>query len=176
MKQKLALSCSLVHRPDVLFLDEPTTGVDAVSRKEFWDLLAGLRDSGLTIIVSTPYMDEASRCNRVALMQEGRILAIDEPGKIGRLFKYPLFAVKRAERLKLINALRKYPHARSVYPFGEDLHYADMRTDASREQIESDLQSYAASEGLAGLQIRSIEAGIEDAFMELMGHPADAAA
>jgi ABC-type multidrug transport system ATPase subunit len=175
MKQKLALSCALVHRPEILFLDEPTTGVDAVSRKEFWDLLAGLRDSGLTIIVSTPYMDEASRCNRVALMQEGRILAIDNPDKIGLRFKYPLFAVTQKDKLKLINALRKYPHAHSVYPFGQSLHYADARADADTGQIASDLEKYAESQGLSGFKIEPVEAGIEDAFMELMGKPASVA-
>src|SRR5690606_37001287 len=87
MKQKLALSCALVHRPDILFLDEPTTGVDAVSRREFWDLLADLKRGGLTIVVSTPYMDEAERCDRVALIQAGRILGIDPPSAIVR--RYP---------------------------------------------------------------------------------------
>src|SRR6476661_2973545 len=94
MKQKLALSCALVHRPDLLLLDEPTTGVDAVSRREFWDQLRALRDSGLTIIVSTPYMDEADRCDRVALIQEGRILDIDAPRSIGREFNHPLVSVR----------------------------------------------------------------------------------
>src|SRR6202008_4790117 len=89
MKQKLALSCALVHRPDLLLLDEPTTGVDAVSRREFWDQLDALKQSGLTIIVSTPYMDEALRCDRVALIQEGRILDIDAPASIGSRFKHP---------------------------------------------------------------------------------------
>jgi ABC-type multidrug transport system ATPase subunit len=176
MKQKLALSCALVHRPDILFLDEPTTGVDAVSRKEFWDLLHGLRDSGLTTIVSTPYMDEASRCDRVALMQQGRILAVDVPSQIGNRFQYPLFAVKGAGRLNLINALRQYPHARSVYPFGAELHYADARADASGEKILADLHEYAASRDLGELAIDPIDPGIEDTFMDLMGKPADVAA
>jgi ABC-2 type transport system ATP-binding protein len=175
MKQKLALSCALVHRPDILFLDEPTTGVDAVSRKEFWDLLGGLRDSGLTIIVSTPYMDEASRCDRVALMQEGRILAIDEPARIGNRFGHPLFAVSGAGRLKLLEALREFPHAKSVYPFGSELHYADARRDVDANVIAAELRSFVASRNLGALELRAIEPGIEDAFMELMNRPSEAA-
>jgi ABC-type multidrug transport system ATPase subunit len=121
-------------------------------------------------------MDEASRCDRVALMQQGRILATDAPQKIGQLFKYPLFAVSGGRRLALIDALRKYPHARSVYPFGADLHYADRRIDATPETIANDIEAYAASLGLSALKVRPIEAGIEDAFMELMGKPAEVAA
>src|SRR4030095_10216072 len=104
-KQKLALSCALVHRPDLLLLDEPTTGVDAVSRKEFWDQLALLRASGLTILVSTPYMDEAMRCDRVALIHGGRILEIDAPGKIGSDFSLPLIAVSGSKRYPMLLAL-----------------------------------------------------------------------
>src|SRR5215217_2402134 len=121
MKQKLALSCALVHRPDILFLDEPTTGVDAVSRREFWDQLHTLRASGLTIVVSTPYMDEAMRCDRVALMQSGRILQIDKPGSIGSSYPLPLVEVTSARRYRMLLALRKAPHAHSVYPFGIEL-------------------------------------------------------
>lgn len=175
MKQKLALSCALVHRPDILFLDEPTTGVDAVSRKEFWDLLRGLRDSGLTIIVSTPYMDEASRCDRIVLMQEGRVLAIDAPGRIGSRFGHPLFAVTGAGRLKLLQALREFPHAKSVYPFGSELHYADARQDVDANTILNELRSFADSRGVGPLELRPIDPGIEDAFMELMQRPAAAA-
>src|SRR6185503_4503621 len=102
MKQKLALSCALVHRPDLLLLDEPTTGVDAVSRREFWDQLATLKRSGLTIIVSTPYMDEALRCDRVALIQEGKILDIDAPQSIGSRFAHPLVGIKSSDRYRLL--------------------------------------------------------------------------
>ena len=119
MKQKLALCCALVHRPEILFLDEPTTGVDAVSRKEFWDLLARLRDEGLPIVVSTPYMDEAVRCDRVSLMQAGRFLVTDRPDAIGRAYPRPLFAVRGAAVLPLLVALRGFPHAAAVWPFGE---------------------------------------------------------
>jgi ABC-type multidrug transport system ATPase subunit len=172
MKQKLALSCALVHRPDLLLLDEPTTGVDAVSRREFWDLLHELRASGLTIVVSTPYMDEAARCDRVALMQLGRIMAIDEPAAVGRRFPRPLFAVRARERYRLIQVLHSYPHAASVYPFGDELHYSDAREDWTPDRIALALQSYLRGEGFADAEIAPIPASIEDAFMALMGAPA----
>ena len=122
MKQKLALSCALIHKPKLLVLDEPTTGVDAVSRSEFWDMLGKLRQHNITIIVSTPYMDEAMRCDRVALIQDGRILAIDTPQKIRDGFSRKLFTVKSAEKYKLINTLRKYPGTITAYPFGDSVH------------------------------------------------------
>ena len=130
MKQKLALSCALVHRPDILFLDEPTTGVDAVSRREFWDQLAVLKATGLTIVVSTPYMDEAIRCDRVALIQNGRILDVDRPAAISERYPLPLFAVSGSDRYRMLGALRAFPEAHSVFPFGESLHYTDRRPDA----------------------------------------------
>jgi ABC-2 type transport system ATP-binding protein len=167
MKQKLALSCALVHRPDLLLLDEPTTGVDAVSRREFWDQLAALRQSGLTIIVSTPYMDEALRCDRVALIQEGRILDIDAPRSIGERFRHPLVGVRSRDRHRLLAALRALPHAHSVYPFGEELHYADRRpVTAARLAVE--LQAELRAGGFADAEVRPAAAGIEDVFMELM--------
>jgi ABC-type multidrug transport system ATPase subunit len=175
MKQKLALSCALVHRPDILFLDEPTTGVDAVSRREFWDLLGALKASGLTIVVSTPYMDEANRCDRVALMQKGRILAIDAPAAIGNRFPRPLFAVRGRhgshthDRTALLAAARAFPHAASVYPFGDTLHYSDDRTDVAPEQIAHELRDYLATQDLPDIQVTPIDAGIEDTFMTLMG-------
>ena len=171
MKQKLALSCALVHRPDILFLDEPTTGVDAVSRREFWDQLQTLRDSGLTIIVSTPYMDEAMRCDRVALMQSGRILEIAPPGDIGRQYPLPLVAVKGADRYRLLLSLRKAPHAHSVYPFGAELHYTDDRAGFDPATVISELRDYARREGFAAIEATAIPAGIEDSFMELMPAP-----
>jgi ABC-type multidrug transport system ATPase subunit len=181
MKQKLALSCALVHRPDILFLDEPTTGVDAVSRREFWDLLGTLKASGLTIIVSTPYMDEANRCDRVALVQKGRILAIDAPAAIGNRFPRPLLAVREShgsqthDRTALIAATRAFPHAASVYPFGDTLHYSDDRTDMSPERIAHELHEYLATQGLTDIEVTPIDAGIEDTFMTLMGNTAELA-
>jgi ABC-2 type transport system ATP-binding protein len=165
MKQKLALCCALVHAPDILFLDEPTTGVDAVSRREFWDLLDRLRDSGLTIVVSTPYMDEASRCDRVALVQKGKILLIDAPGAIGAAYPRPLFAVRASNRLGLLAALRRSPHAAAVWPFGEVAHYTDARRDLPPDAIMADVQSRALADGLTDVTLTPIAAGIEDAFM-----------
>jgi ABC-2 type transport system ATP-binding protein len=168
MKQKLALCCALVHRPEILFLDEPTTGVDAVSRREFWDLLRRLRDEGLPIVVSTPYMDEARLCDRVSLMQDGKLLVTDRPTEIERRYPLPLFAVRSKNVLALLEALRRFPHAASVWPFGETLHYADGRTGAEPGMIARELSGYVASAGFGELSIQPIAAGIEDAFMWYM--------
>ena len=169
MKQKLALSCALVHRPDILLLDEPTTGVDAVSRREFWDQLAVLKASGLTIVVSTPYMDEALRCDRIALIHGGRILEIDPPQEIGGRYELPLIAVRGSNRFGLLHALRQFPHARSVYLFGDELHYTDARAGMSPESIASEIREYLARHGYADALAEPIKAGIEDSFMALMG-------
>lgn len=176
MKQKLALSCALVHRPDLLLLDEPTTGVDAVSRREFWDQLAALKASGLTIVVSTPYMDEALRCDRVALIQEGRILDIDVPGSIGVRFKYPLVAVQAANRHKLLLALRGMRNAHSVYPFGDALHFADARSNVPAADVARELEATLRSHGFADASAAPVVPGIEDVFMELMSQPRERAA
>jgi ABC-type multidrug transport system ATPase subunit len=169
MKQKLALCCALVHRPDILFLDEPTTGVDAVSRREFWELLARFKQGGLTIIVSTPYMDEATRCDRIALMQQGRILAIDTPDRITRSFDRPLFAVRSDQRYQALLAIRGYPHTHTIYPFGEVLHYTDQRTELPAEPISRELTAFLTSRGLAGVSAQPIPATIEDSFMAYLG-------
>jgi ABC-type multidrug transport system ATPase subunit len=171
MKQKLALCCALVHRPRILFLDEPTTGVDAVSRREFWDLLAKFRAGGLTILVSTPYMDEADRCDRVALMQRGRILAIDAPNTITSSYEHPLFAVKAGKRYAALRALRTYANTASVYPFGEALHFVDARAHAAPERIEADLADALRAAGIADASVERIPATIEDVFMARMGAP-----
>jgi ABC-type multidrug transport system ATPase subunit len=175
MKQKLALCCALVHRPEILFLDEPTTGVDAVSRREFWDLLGELKARGLTIVVATPYMDEADRCDRVALMEKGRILAIDVPGALGERFPASLFSVRGSDRYVLIQTLRTFPHAKSVFPFGDELHYADKRSDADVEVVADEVRAFLAEEGLTDVRVAPIRPGIEDTFMALMGAPEPAA-
>ena len=172
MKQKLALSCALVHRPRILFLDEPTTGVDAVSRREFWDLLATLKASGLTIVVATPYMDEASRCDRIALMQEGRILAIDEPQALGKRFPARLFAIRGRDKYGMLRLLRSSEHTRSVFPFGSELHYSDLRSDATPGMIAALL----VASGYGDARVAAIDPGIEDTFMELMGNTSREAA
>jgi ABC-type multidrug transport system ATPase subunit len=169
MKQKLALSCALVHRPEILLLDEPTTGVDAVSRREFWDQLAALNASGLTIVVSTPYMDEAMRCDRVALIHGGRILEIDAPGAIGTRFAQPLLAVRGANRYGMLQTLRAFPHTESVYLFGETLHYTDKRAGRPATEIVREVVDYLTKHGHDDATAEPIQAGIEDSFMALMG-------
>src|SRR5690606_802750 len=168
MKQKLALCCALVHRPEILLLDEPTTGVDAVSRSEFWDLLGELRRGGLTIVVSTPYMDEASRCDKIALIQKGRILDIDSPEGVRGRYPLPLFAVHGADRPRLVAALREYPHVHSAYPFGDVAHYTDRRRQVAADAITSDLTRFLAERRL-DVEVAPISATVEDSFMYLMG-------
>jgi ABC-type multidrug transport system ATPase subunit len=171
MKQKLALCCALVHRPELLFLDEPTTGVDAVSRREFWDLLDDLKAGGLTMVVSTPYMDEADRCDRVALIQKGKLLDIDTPARIRERYPLPLVAVRGAERYPLLLALRRFAPGHSVYPFGTELHYTDSREGTDAEEVAAELREYLAGEGFGNAEVTPIAAGIEDSFMMLMGGP-----
>jgi len=172
MKQKLALCCALVHRPDILLLDEPTTGVDAVSRREFWDLLAGFKQHGLTTLVSTPYMDEANRCDRVALVERGRLLAVDAPGAISRAFDRPIFAVGADDRYPALLAARQYPNTHTVYPFGERLHFTDRRVEAPPDRIAQELSDFLLRGGIAGVTVKQIDATIEDSFMARMGAPA----
>ncbi|MEP6999885.1 MAG: ABC transporter ATP-binding protein [bacterium] len=176
MKQKLALSCALVHRPEILLLDEPTTGVDAVSRREFWDQLATLKASGLTIVVSTPYMDEAMRCDRVALVHGGRILEIDAPAAIGSGFERPLFAVYGADRYGLLKILRAYPEAASVCLFGDSLHFTAQKQvqvlRSAQDDSVAELTAYLHANGHADARVEPIAAGIEDSFMALMGSAA----
>lgn len=164
MKQKLVLSCALIHKPDVLFLDEPTTGVDAVSRREFWEMLKRLQARGITIVVSTPYMDEAGLCDRVALMQKGRLLGIDSPAAIVGRYSRPLWAVKGANRHDVLTHLRRYEYVHRVYPFGEYFHYTDRRDTAQSE----DIRTYLEKLGNKGVEVKSTNPNIEDCFMELM--------
>jgi ABC-type multidrug transport system ATPase subunit len=176
MKQKLALSCALVHRPEILLLDEPTTGVDAVSRREFWELLARLKSGGLTIVVSTPYMDEANRCDRVALIQRGQILAIDTPRAVIASFDRPLLAVSARDRYPALLALRQYQHTNSVFPFGEVLHFTDKRTGLGAEQIAAQARAFLETKGIEGPIVEPTEPTIEDSFMARMGAPEGEAA
>ncbi|WP_234733750.1 ABC transporter ATP-binding protein [Tellurirhabdus bombi] len=163
MKQKLALCCALIHKPKVLFLDEPTTGVDAVSRKEFWEMLHRLKTRGLTMLVSTPYMDEASLCDRVALIQTGRILAIDTPKGIENSFARPLYAVRADETYRLIQDLRQAPFTVTCYAFGEYLHLT------TNEGISpGEIRVYLDNRQHRNLDVKPIRAGIEDSFMALM--------
>lgn len=165
MKQKLALCCALIHKPEVLFLDEPTTGVDPVSRNEFWEMLRNLKEQGITILVSTPYMDEASLCDRVVLMQKGRALSIDKPDNIIRQFRKSLFAIHSENQYELFQTLMKYEHRNTVFPFGEFLHYTDKRENINEDEIKN----YLGTLNLKGLKIKSVKPNIEDCFMALMG-------
>jgi ABC-2 type transport system ATP-binding protein len=167
MKQKLALSCALIHKPRLLVLDEPTTGVDAVSRSEFWDMLKKLKQHNITIAVSTPYMDEAMRCNRVALIQGGNLLSIDNPENIRKGFSRKLFSVRAPEKYKLIIALRSFPEILTAYPFGDSVHVT-FRNDHFNDAIYDHLKK----SGIGNPEITEANAGIEDRFLELMSKPA----
>lgn len=164
MKQKLALSCALIHKPVVLFLDEPTTGVDAVSRREFWEMLKRLKENGITIIVSTPYMDEASLCDRIALIQEGKIMRISTPGQVVKEFPHGLLSVKTGDIYRLLKDLKNYPCIQSVHAFGQSVHvsYPEGKINII------DLQSFLAQKNHEGIEISPVNPGIEDCFMELM--------
>ena len=164
MKQKLALCCALIHEPKVLFLDEPTTGVDPVSRKEFWDMLDRLKTRGITIVVSTPYMDEASRCDRIALIQKGKILELDTLDKILGRHAQNLYAVDADNRYQLMKDLRRQTEIESSFAFGEEQHV----TLRSQENGERYLTNYLTEHGHTGIKIRPILPNIEDTFIKLM--------
>lgn len=162
MKQKLALSCALIHNPRLLVLDEPTTGVDAVSRKEFWDNLQLLKHAGMSILVSTPYMDEAEKCDRIALMQAGVILENDKPQKILESYSRSLFEVRSAMRFELLHALRGIGEVKSAYLFGESIHVTMRAADADVEGFAGKL----ADMGFADVSARIIIPEMEDCFIE----------
>lgn len=163
MKQKLALCCALIHAPKVLFLDEPTTGVDPVSRKEFWQMLKRLQQKGITILVSTPYMDEAALCDRIALIQKGSILKIDTPENIINKYDKIIYDVRAKNMHQLILDLKKYPSQYSVFAFGEYIHYIDA--NATFDAI--DLEQYLKKQGNSDLEIKISNTTIEDVFMDL---------
>ncbi len=163
MKQKLALSCALIHKPRILILDEPTTGVDAVSRKEFWEMLLRLKGSDLTILVSTPYMDEAELCDRVALLQDGKLLSVNTPGRIREDFQQQLWALRAENMYSVKNDLAGYADTRSVFLFGQDLHITLKQEDRPEK-----LQAWLEKMGHKKIHIESIQPGVEDCFMELM--------
>jgi len=162
MKQKLALSCALIHKPKILFLDEPTTGVDPVSRKEFWEMLKRLKAQGISILVSTPYMDEANLCDRIALIQTGKILEIDTPQNIVNRFDKKLIAVKSESMFNLLNDLRAYSKTESCFAFGQYHHLVLNEEDSDINELKSYLKNHN------DLEIAIIKPGIEDRFMQLM--------
>lgn len=159
MKQKLALCCALIHRPTILFLDEPTTGVDAVSRKEFWEMLQYLKAEGITIVVSTPYMDEANLCDTVALIQAGKIMQIDTPAALVAGFDKAIYAVKAVNMLSLQNYMEKEAMVEHIYPFGE-FHHIVMDSKSPMLAVPD------------GVSIQKIVPNIEDVFINLMRHHA----
>lgn len=163
MKQKLALSCALIHNPEILVLDEPTTGVDAVSRKEFWELLHELKQKGMTIVVSTPYMDEAAKCDTIALVHKGRLLETDKPGKITGSFKEHLFAVSGENQFRLINDLRNYQPGVSAYLFGQAIHLSfNTKPDINH------LKMHLAKSGHGDVKVEPIMPSVEDCFISSM--------
>lgn len=164
MKQKLALSCALVHQPSILFLDEPTTGVDPVSRREFWEILKRLKEKGITIMVSTPYMDEAGLCDRIALMQESKILSINTPAGILADFKRPLYGIFSTQKYELLRAFADYDHTYTAFAFGESIHYTDQRGEVAIDELEV----FLTARNLREVRISRIQPHIEDCFMELM--------
>ncbi|MDW7693593.1 ABC transporter ATP-binding protein [Flammeovirgaceae bacterium SG7u.111] len=170
MKQKLALSCALIHKPVVLFLDEPTTGVDPVSRKEFWDMLSKLKQQGITILVSTPYMDEASLCDRIALIQHGEFLKIDTPQNIVKQYKNTLWAVRSDNMSQLLKDLRKHPHVLSCFAFGDTHHITVSKnslTEKGDDFNEKVLEKELINMNHTDVSVMKITAEIEDCFMEL---------
>jgi ABC-2 type transport system ATP-binding protein len=165
MKQKLALCCALIHKPLVLVLDEPTTGVDAVSRKEFWEMLKNLKAKGITIIVATPYMDEASLCDKVALMQQGKILSIDTPSGIIEKFPKKLWGVRSSNMYQLKHDLDKFRDCASVHIFGQYIHVTRFSDTSETEDLTTFLKTLNHTE----IEINRINPGIEDCFIDYMG-------
>jgi ABC-type multidrug transport system ATPase subunit len=164
MKQKLALSCALIHKPEVLFLDEPTTGVDAVSRMEFWEMLKKLRSQGITILVSTPYMDEAALCDRVALMQNGHIMTIDTPDAIIGAFPVKIYTVRSNRMYHLLNELQTIPETEAVYRFGDVVHYLNHSETFDPMIITRHLDAIGHTE----IVVKQAVPTIEDSFMFYM--------
>lgn len=163
MKQKLALCCALIHAPKVLFLDEPTTGVDPVSRKEFWQMLKRLQQKGITILVSTPYMDEAALCDRIALIQKGKVLKIDSPQAITSKYEKVIYDIQSKNTHGLIHDLKNYPSHYSVYAFGEFIHYIDKNTDFNPK----DIIAYLENKNHSDIIIKKAVTTIEDVLMDL---------
>lgn len=166
MKQKLALSCAMIHKPKIIFLDEPTTGVDPVSRKEFWQMLRKLKAHGITIFVSTPYMDEASLCDRIALIQEGKLLSINTPKGIIDELEEQVYAVISNKKYEMLNDLRQYAGTQSVYLFGNYIHYIDQEKIMDKRAF----LEYLEQKGHKEIEVLPIEPGIEDCFLALMNH------
>jgi len=164
MKQKLALCCSLIHKPKILFLDEPTTGVDPVSRKEFWEMLKKLKTQNISIVVSTPYMDEASLCDRIALIQSGKILSIDTPKDLIAGYGNTLFKAKSSNRYQLLESLKSLKNTKS-YAFGE---YVHISVDPNEDLGISELTKHLKEQGLKDAEVEPATVTIEDCFINFL--------
>lgn len=164
MKQKLALSCTLIHTPELLFLDEPTTGVDPVSRREFWRILTSLKKQGVTIFVSTPYMDEALKCDQVAFMHKGKILAEGKPAELVKYYPYSLLEVWAERIIEAVSILHHFDNIKNIQIFGDKLHLAFLPD----HKPAGELRQFLEKQGYQNIQIKSISPGIEDTFIELM--------
>jgi ABC-2 type transport system ATP-binding protein len=165
MKQKLALCCALIHKPTVLFLDEPTTGVDPVSRKEFWEMLKRLKAQSITIVVSTPYMDEATMCDRIALIQNGKLLGIDVPENIVKAYEGTLYKIRARKMYNLLRDLNRYQNTLSCYAFGEYLHLSLLKDD---ERAKAGMLQYLDSQGHLDIELMPVVPTIEDCFIKLL--------
>ena len=165
MKQKLALSCALIHKPVVLFLDEPTTGVDAVSRLEFWAMLKRLKEIGITILVSTPYMDEATLCDRIALIQDGHIMKINTPAEVVSEYPFKLLSIKSNDIYQLVEDLKMTEGINTVFAFGQSAHLSLLTGEKTDEK---QILSFLTEKGHKDIKIETIMPNIEDCFMELM--------
>jgi ABC-type multidrug transport system ATPase subunit len=166
MKQKLALSCALIHKPEILILDEPTTGVDAVSRKEFWEMLKRLKDMGITILVSTPYMDEASLCDRIALIQQGNLMSVATPLAMENSFAEDLWKIRTRKIYNTSKLLEKLPKMISVNSFGQVLHLVTPKGFYQPEAI----QQFLFQNGEIEISVEQAKATIEDVFILLMNN------
>ncbi len=168
MKQKLALSCALIHKPAVLFLDEPTTGVDPVSRKEFWEMLKKLQQQGIAILVSTPYMDEATLCDRIALIQNGTFLQVETPENILKQYPETLWSVQSDQMYHLLHDLRAHPTVKTCYAFGEVHHITINHANAENDDESiRQLEEYLSQRCHTSIEIRAIGPNIEDCYMRL---------
>ena len=165
MKQKLALCCALIHKPTVLFLDEPTTGVDPVSRKEFWEMLKRLKAQNITIVVSTPYMDEATLCDRIALIQNGKILGINTPQNVVNSFERNLYNIRADKVYNLLNDLNQYEQTLSCYAFGEFLHLSLKQDD---ERMKAEMLDHLKKIGHTNIEMMAVTPTIEDCFIKLL--------
>ncbi len=165
MKQKLALSCTLIHQPQILLLDEPTTGVDPVSRHEFWNILNELRRSGITILITTPYMDEAERCNRVAFINKGKILMATEPEKVAALFPKTLLEIVCEQHVLAAKILEQSQQFDSVHSFGDRLHITFSQANQQGQQLA---ENYLSANGIKIYSLKKIPATMEDVFVELL--------